>query len=163
MRTGENVAITKIYFAASAFRVGRVNVAPYIYLAAHVDVSRICVHLHLVAHNAHVYDRTTRCVCARVCVCVCVCMCTRMHLRARDALVRAYVCTYSCVHTSARAYADTIFSSRDSSNISDVDVSRLPISLYFSYCQEIVSNRNEFSVNDREDSLGMKSSVSVRA
>lgn len=30
MRTGENVAITKIYFAASAFRVERVNVALYI-------------------------------------------------------------------------------------------------------------------------------------
>lgn len=54
-------------------------------------------------------------------------------------------------------YTDAIFSP-DSSNISDVDISGLPISLYSSYCQEIVSNRNEFSVNDRGDSA-MKSSL----
>jgi hypothetical protein len=71
------------------------------------------------------------------------------------------------MRASARAYTDTIFSSCDSSNISDVDVSGLPISLSLSLSLslsishtvgEIVSNRNEFSVNDREDSR-MKSSV----
>lgn len=68
-----------------------------------------------------------------------------MHLCAYDTLICVCTCT------------SAIFSP-DSSNISDVDISRLPISLYFSYCQEIVSNQNEFSVNDRGDSP-MKSSL----
>jgi len=76
------------------FRRFRVSCRPcercslYIYLAAHVDVSRIRVHLHLVAHNAHVYDRTTRCVC----VCVYAFTCTRcLGARVR---VHLLVCAY---------------------------------------------------------------------
>lgn len=71
--------------------------------------------------------------------------------------MRRYICIYVPIPQYACIYTDAIFSP-DSSNISDVDISRLPISFYPSYCQEIVSNRNEFSVNDRGDSP-MKSSL----
>jgi len=155
MRTGENVAITKIYFAASAFRVGRVNVAPYIFSRTHVDVSRIRVHLHLVAHNTHVYSRITRGVCTRICI--------YGHAMPWCACVRAHLLVHACVGTGIHGHDFQLLRFIEYQRRWRIGTSYLSLSLSLSLSishtvGEIVSNRNEFSVNDREDSR-MKSSV----
>jgi len=128
-----------------------------IYLAAHTLTSRVYACTYTSLRIIRTYTAASRAVCVHV----------YAFTGTRCLGARVYVRTYSCMRASARAYTDTIFSSCDSSNISDVDVSGLPISLSLSLSLslsishtvgEIVSNRNEFSVNDREDSR-MKSSV----
>lgn len=100
-----------------------------LYLAAHTRACRVHANQHHRTQYTYIHADADICIYVHMIPrCVCVCM-----------------------------YTGAIFSP-DSSNISDVDISGLPISLYSSYCQEIVSNRNEFSVNNRGDS-SMKSSL----